>query len=174
MLTQSVQYTAGQRTIGFNLLWKVFFVDRTDGKVARTDKQIKLATWKLVIENVFVCKGLNKPELIVIIDSDVEHLGINYYSMIYVCRKVLITRRAKHCKHKTIQILVVAGATLFNEGKHITAEGWKTCGPHSGGGQEPGKIGAGGGREAGGDGAGVMWGREAGEEWETLSFLMTF
>ena len=35
--------------------------------------------------------------------------------MIYVCRKVLITRKAKHCKHKTIQILVVAGATLFNE-----------------------------------------------------------
>ena len=33
MLTQSVQYTAGQRTIGVNLLWQVFFVDGTDGQV---------------------------------------------------------------------------------------------------------------------------------------------
>ena len=62
MPTQSVQYTAGKRTIGVNLLSQVFFVDRTDGqvftlpifsltsalviekigKVARTDEQIKL------------------------------------------------------------------------------------------------------------------------------------
>ena len=66
ILTQSEQYTAGRRAIGLNLLWQVFFVDRTDGqditdkslhasfptnalviekigKVVRTDEQIKLA-----------------------------------------------------------------------------------------------------------------------------------
>ena len=32
----------------------------------------------------------------------------------------------------------------------------------------------GGKREETGRDAGVMWGREVGEEWETLSFLMTF
>ena len=44
-------------------------------------------------------------------------------------------------------------------------------------GREPGRIGAGGRREAAEEterDAGVMWGQEAGEEWETLSFLMTF
>ena len=29
----NVQYTNGQRTIGLNLLWKVFFANRTDGQV---------------------------------------------------------------------------------------------------------------------------------------------
>ena len=49
-----------------NVLLGSIFAERTDdalviekiGTVARTDEQIKLATLKLVIENLLVCKGL--------------------------------------------------------------------------------------------------------------------
>ena len=42
------------------------------------------------------------------------------------------------------------------------------------GGGNPGEWGRGGEREAGGDGAGCGSHVRAGEEWKTLSFLMTF